>query len=318
VDAKRTEASLNGPLGLTWGSLFGRDSTQFNRWAIAVAEGGPHIADIIALNRTDKQSFYMFGNGYLDLGEGTVQVDSSNLDGTTFQGSTLTFIAGAVDMVSTEYETRGRPDLANIEMNTDQDYVADPYASLPEPVPGTSMVPNKIGGVATFNPGYYSQGLNMNDSENVFLNPGVYILDKGFTLRGTATLTGYGVMFFIRSGSVTLNGTGDVHLTPPTDGTYKGIQFFQARDNTNQAQFNGTGLFSGAIVDDPSTPDVDESTAGAGTLYFPKATTLLNGTGDMYFHGLVADKVQVGGDGRKTVTGGHEGDRGADKVWLAE
>jgi hypothetical protein len=125
-------------------------------------------------------------------------------------------------------------------------------------------------------------------------------------------------MFFIRTGAVNLNGTGEVRLTPPTDGDYKGIQFFQARNNTNEAKFNGTGLLTGAAVDDPSTPNFDESTAGTGTFYFPKAKTYLLGTGDQYIRGLVADKIEVQGDGHKVVTGGYEGDRGADKVWLAE
>jgi hypothetical protein len=31
----------------------------------------------------------------------------------------------------------------------------------------------------------------MNDGENVFLTPGVYILDNGFNLNGHANLTGY-------------------------------------------------------------------------------------------------------------------------------
>jgi hypothetical protein len=125
-------------------------------------------------------------------------------------------------------------------------------------------------------------------------------------------------MFFIRTGAVNLNGTGEVRLTPPIDGVYKGIQFFQARNNKSEAKFNGTGLLTGAAVDDPSTPNFDESTAGAGTFYFPKAKTYLLGTGDQYIRGLVADKIEVQGDGHKVVTGGYEGDRGADKVWLAE
>jgi hypothetical protein len=121
----------------TWGSLFGRDSTQFKPLGHRRRRGRAAHRRYIALNRTDKQSFYLSGNAYLDLGQGTVQVDSAHVDGATFQGSSMTFIAGAVDMVSTEYETRGRPELSNIEMNTEQDYVPDPYASLPEPTPGT-------------------------------------------------------------------------------------------------------------------------------------------------------------------------------------
>jgi Flp pilus assembly protein TadG len=315
VDAKRTEGSVNGPLPLVWGGLFGNDSAKFHRWAIAVAEGGPHNADIIALNRTEKQSFYLAGNANLDLGLGVVQVDSTHVDAATFQGS-ITFIAGAVDMVATEYETRGRPELSNISMNTDQDYVADPYATLPEPVPGTAMVPPKISGYTTFSPGYYPQGLNMNDGENVVLEPGVYILDNGFKINGHANLTGMGVMFFIRTGAVDINGTGEIRLSPPDTGVYEGIQFFQARANKTEAKFNGMGLITG--IDDPTTPGVDESTNGMGMLYFPTAKTYLLGTGQQFLTGLIADKIEVQGNGRKTVTGGYDGDDGADKVWLAE
>jgi hypothetical protein len=317
VDAKRREGSVNGPLGLAWGGLFGINSTQFSRWAIAVAEGGPRNADIIALNDRDKQSFYLFGNGYLDVGEGTVQVNSRHVDGVTYQGS-VTFIAGAVDMVATEYETRGHPDVEDVAQNTDQDYVADPYASLPAPPIGTAMVPSMITGTAEFYPGYYPQGLSLNAGESVFLHPGVYVLDNGWKTNGHCLITGYGVMFYIRTGEVLHNGTADIHLTPPPDGTYKGIQFFQARTNTSETRFNGTGLFTGTTVDDPATEGIDESTQGAGMFYFPKAKTVLSGTGDMFLRGLIADKIEIGGTGRKVVTGGYDGDRGGDKVWLVE
>ena len=317
VNAKRTAGSPNGPLPLVWGGIFGINSTQFSRWAIAVADGGPRYADIIALNDRDPQSFYIQGNGYLNVGDGTVQVNSTHPDGSTF-GNTITFIAGEVDMVATEYETRGHPDLDDIDMNTDEDRVSDPLAGLPEPIPGDPMTPSAITGTADYFPGYYPGGLSLNNDEAPFLHPGVYILDNGFHTNGHCSLTAYGVMFFIRTGEVDHNGTGDMRLTPPTAGVYQGIQFFQARNNFNEAHFNGTGLFSGGEADDPSTPGIDESTAGAGTLYFPKATVWLNGTGDMFFNGLISDKVVVSGDGRKTVTSGWDGDDGGDKVWLVE
>ena len=317
VNAKRTASSPNGALPLVWGGIFGIDSTQFSRWAIAVADGGPRYADIIALNDHDKESFKIYGNGYLDLGDGTVQVNSDHNAGSIFQGTQITFIAGEVDMVG-DYDERGNPKIDHVDLNPGEDYVADPLASLPEPTPGDPMTPSAITGTAEYHPGYYPGGLNLNNDEAPFLHPGVYILDNGFHTNGHCSLTAYGVMFFIRTGEVDHNGTGDMRLTPPSGGVYKNIQFFQARDNLNEAHFNGTGLFSGGESDDPTTPGIDESTAGAGTLYFPKATVHLNGTGDMYFNGLIADKVWVGGDGRKTVTSGWDGDEGGDKVWLVE
>jgi hypothetical protein len=60
-------------------------------------------------------------------------------------------------------------------------------------------------------------------------------------------------------------------------------------------------------VDDPSTPNFDESTAGTGTFYFPRPRTYLLGTGDQFIRGLVADKIEVQGDGHKVVTGATKG-----------
>src|SRR5690606_25244713 len=100
------------------------------------------------------------------------------------------------------------------------------------------------------------------------------------------------------------NGTGDAYLTPPSDGAYKGVQFFQARDNTAKAEFNGGTTWHGAQTDDPSTPDVDESAIGAGAFYFPVAKFEMGGNGDMNFVGLVADKIEIYGTGNVYVTGG--------------
>ena len=75
------------------------------------------------------------------------------------------------------------------------------------------------------------------------------------------------------------------------------------------AHFNGTGLLTGEAADVNS---------GAGTLYFPKATVHLNGTGDMFMDSLIADKIDVGGDGRKTITRGYDGRNGGDEVYLVE
>jgi hypothetical protein len=128
-------------------------------------------------------------------------------------------------------------------------------------------------------------------------------------LNGHCTLTGYGVMFYIKFGSVQANGTGDIHLTPPASGVYKGIQFFQARNNTQLAQFNGTGLFTGTSAD---------IHGGAGTMYFPAATIEVGGTGDMYVDSIIADKITVYGDGHKYVTKGYDGRKGGDVVYLVE
>src|SRR5687768_13834278 len=78
VNARRVaDGGTHQPLPLIFGGIFGITSTDITRWSIAVANGGPTYADIIALNEEDRQSLYLYGDGYLDLGEdGTAQVNS--------------------------------------------------------------------------------------------------------------------------------------------------------------------------------------------------------------------------------------------------
>jgi hypothetical protein len=116
-------------------------------------------------------------------------------------------------------------------------------------------------------------------------------------------------MFYIVEGTVFENGGGDVHLTPPSDGTYKGIQFFQARDDTQQALVNGNATFTG------TSADVHD---GAGTLYFPNATLEVGGNGTMYINSIIADKIIVSGSGIKYVTQGYDGNTGGNVVYLVE
>ena len=320
VVARRTTGSAAGPLPLIFGPIFDKDTAEVYRYAIAVAIGGPAENSVIALNNRDPKAFYVYGNGYMDLGDGAAQVDSSNGAGAVFQGTQITFVAGQVNMVGS-YDEKGNPDLNAVDLNSYQPYVSDPLAGLPAPVPGAPMNPDQInptsGAQTTYYPGYYPKGLDLQEGDNAFLMPGVYILANGsnnkskpaFAINGHATLTGYGVMFYIKFGSVIHNGTGDVHLTPPTEGVYQGIQFFQARDNTQLAQFNGTGLFTGTAAD---------TSSGAGTLYFPAASIEVGGTGDMYVDSIIADKIVVYGDGHKYVTKGYDGRKGGDAVYLVE
>lgn len=325
VNARRQSGSLNGALPLFFGALLGRSNADVARWAIAFAEGGPANADVIALNSKDAQSFYLYGNGYLDLLGGKAQVNSTHkTQAVLFQGSSITYKFGSMDIVG-HYDERGNPQIPNLsDIHEDEDAIADPLATLPEPVPADYVRNNsKINGGTSASPkrfasGYYPNGLDLQAGHSVILEPGVYVIDNGFQINGNATLKGSGVMIFLRTGSVKDNGTGQVYLTPPTSGTYANIQFFQARTNTTMATFNGTSTWKGAATDDTSTTEVNEATAGTGTLYFPKATVELGGTGDMWVNGLISDKIIVYGSGRKTVTGGYNGEEGTGSVYIVE
>ena len=335
VRARRTEGSLGGPLPLFFGPLIDNATLELTRWAIAVAEGGPAYADIISLEEDDPSAFYIHGTPVVDVGDdGSVQVNSSHPNGSIYQGTSVVLNAGEVNMVAEEFETRGHPSIPPAsDMNTGEPFVADPL--YPLPVPSYSMATAdprlEITGTGTFQPGYYPNGLRMNSSDNIFLEPGVYILGDGPQAGGDTKaleviggqLTGYGVTFILASGSVHDRGGGKVNITPPTTGTYKGVQVFQVYDNTDAALFNGGSTWGGATTDDPLTTEIDESTAGAGTFYFPDAHFAVGGTAktgsaSLKINGLIANTIEVFGTARLNVTSGWDGDQGTTAVYIVE
>jgi hypothetical protein len=240
-------------------------------------------AGIVTLNASDPDSFYIYGGATLNAGGASVQVNSSAAAAALFQGGSFQLTAGAVNVVG-GFQTSGRPALS-LPINVGQPSMPDPFGHLPAPAVGAPAGPPKITGSGTFHPGYYPQGLDLVAGNDITLMPGVYVLDNGFHLSGDGALHGDGVMFYIRSGALHDNGTGDIFLAPPTDGPYAGISF-QARDNANFAAFNGMTSFTGA-----------RDAAGIGTLYFPAATVEFGGIGDIDVNGIVADKVEAYGLG---------------------
>jgi hypothetical protein len=120
-------------------------------------------------------------------------------------------------------------------------------------------------------------------------------------------LTAKNVMFYIADGSVRVNGTADLTITPRESGPYEGISFFQARDNTNTPVFNGTERLGG-----------DGQGNEAGLFYFPKARTEVGGTGDVIINQLIAHHAEVYGTGLKEIH--YEGGvpAAAEKVFLVQ
>lgn len=312
VNARLTADSENGSLGLIWGPIFGQDSTQITRWAIAVVEGGPAGDSVIALDPDDKQSFYMHGTPTLDLGSGTVQVNSDHNEAVRMGGNSVNLIGSAVNLQG-GYKHAGYDPPPELDFNTGRPPVADPLADRPEPNPDSYTRYDTIASSGTFNPGYYPNGLDLRAGHNVTLNPGVYIFDNGFKINGHANLTGYEVLIFIRTGVFVHNGTGDTILTPPPvdddpNTYYDGIQFFQSRSNTSVAKFNGTGLMTGMSNEE-----------GVGTLYFPSSRLELGGTGNAFHvNSLIARNIEVYGTGFIQVTRGYDSTTSGDKVYLAE
>jgi hypothetical protein len=89
-------------------------------------------------------------------------------------------------------------------------------------------------------------GINIGGAAKVTLAPGVYYFQGGgFTVGGSATVTGTGVMLYnapARStDQINISGAASLTLTAATTGTYAGITIFQARTANAQLVVSGSG-----------------------------------------------------------------------------
>jgi hypothetical protein len=86
-------------------------------------------------------------------------------------------------------------------------------------------------------------GLSITGSGAVTLNPGLYIINGGFSMTGSGSLTGSGITFYLAAptGSASLSGSGALNVSAPTSGTYNGILFFEDPSDSHAMTITGSG-----------------------------------------------------------------------------
>jgi prepilin-type N-terminal cleavage/methylation domain-containing protein len=160
--------------------------------------------------------------------------------------------------------------------------------SLPDPLrslaaPAQPAAGGCAGSVCS--PGYYSGTLSR--TANTTLNPGIYYLNNGISVTGSASLTcacgaGQGVLLYIAGGSMTLAGGSTINLPAQTSGTYKDIVVFQSRTDSNPVKIAGNAGSSTPI-------------SFGGIIYVPNSTqvTLATGTATLTAKAIVAQNIKV-------------------------
>lgn len=114
--------------------------------------------------------------------------------------------------------------------------LADPFKDIPEPARPMALAPNPKKNDSVVNPGRY---LNLSLDGIKTMAPGVYYVEGTLDIKGT--IGGSGVTFFMKNGDINVNGNASLNLNAATTGTYAGMLFMAARDNTNPMKFNGSG-----------------------------------------------------------------------------
>ena len=268
VVARRTDESLNGPLPMIFGRVFGVETVNVERMAIAQNKGTIG-AGLIALCPDCPKAFELTGTADLTVNFGGIQVNSNDPCAVRATGSP-TLTAVALNVVG-EICASGNASLPT-NTATGVSPVDDPLADIPEPTwdPAFDLGVIDVGGI--YSAGYYSGGIDLTGG-NVTLLPGIYIVDgAGLHVGGNTNLIAEGVMVYIPpgTGDVKISGNGVVRISPPDPeledfpgvDVYDGISIFQSRTNNNEATTMGT-----------SAMDLD------GTFYFPAAHVEIGGTG---------------------------------------
>ena len=173
-----------------------------------------------------------FGQG-VDGNQGALEVGgSSSVTVIDAQVSVVGGIAevGTGDFVTTEEKVTGSTKTSDPFADID---VPDDVACEPDK---TNLVLNNYNSPPPLEPGVYCGGLTILNSSVEFL-PGNYIIKNGdLNFQTQAQLVGDNVVFILTGdnpadiGSLDINSNAQLQFTPPDDGDFAGIMFFQDRD----------------------------------------------------------------------------------------
>lgn len=232
----------------------------------AVAKGGPNIC-ILALDPTASNAISVQGSVAVNANNCSIYSDSAASASISAGGSSSVsaLVVSAVGGVTGQSSITAQNGVL-----TQQNAIADPYASIPLPsYSGCTATSPQYKYTEYLMPGVYRGGMTLNSGSNVTLSPGVYVMDQGsLTVNGGATLQGSGVTIVFTSSTgnnyatAKINGGAVVNLTAPTSGQYAGIVFYGDRAMPTGTSFNLGGgsyqYFGGAVY----LPKADVSFSG--------------------------------------------------------
>ena len=265
------EVILNKPETLYLSSFF-INSAAVSARAVAVAGAGGKYC-VLALDTVPATSVSLDG---VDLSNGSsVSLNQCGLALNTPGSNALVVSGGAkmdaasLSVVGNYVTNNGGKVTISGTISTNAAAVADPYAGVPVPTPGSCTYNNASyqnkgspGSPYTISPGTYCNGITFGNSSTIKMNPGVYIVDRGsFAVAGGSTIDATaGVTIVLTSstgsGYATTqidNGT-TVTITAPNSGATSGLAMMQ----DSRAPTSGTVTMAGGT-----------KFVVTGALYFP-------------------------------------------------
>lgn len=317
VTASRTEGSLGGPMPTLFASLWGVNEVGVERFAIAMVQGdvGPGV---IALDPSAQCSMDMRGtSGMFTINNGVLQVNSDNAQAACHAGQPSMEVEEVYVVGGTDNKFEDQVDLSG-ELIGDADPIPDPLASLPEPLPPTSPsadftdLPKITDGTHVLQPGLYDD-LEINGG-NVTMQPGLYYITGEAKITGGDVDATAGVMLFLGpTGNLDVSGNGAFRISGMSPTVYPEgptvpagvaniqVPIFQSRQNTQEADINGTPNWQ-----------ID------GTIYVPNGSVTVKGTPGTFANGLIAGSIQTRGNADLIIDFEGQFPRLPRKVFLVE
>jgi Flp pilus assembly protein TadG len=289
------EVNVQHSQSRSFSAIWGSDLVSVAARSVARGIGSPSSPAILLLAPTMQGALYSWGNGQVTVTGGLIVVDSSSSQAATLGGGG-TVITGNINIYG-GYSNGGSSQFVG-KIQTNVSPTADPLSTLPAPDPSSLVLRSssnysvKGTGTFTLQPGLYKGGIAIQASSGlVTFSPGIYCLQGGgLSVKGKIAVTGSGVAFYndaaTSSDQVVINSSGNVTLSPPTSGAYKGVTIFQARAATAAIAITANGTLS-----------------VSGTIYAAGAEIDLSGNGAAQVASqIIANNLNVTGGGSLTVT----------------
>ncbi|MBX3501409.1 MAG: hypothetical protein KF889_18370 [Alphaproteobacteria bacterium] len=263
---------------------------------------------LMSLIGSGDKAIFMNGSGSIVALNCSIAAHSTHARSLYLNGSGL--ISGYTGLLKGDHFANGSGSITFIQPAATYlpEGVPDPYAGLGQPdlTGGCTKTNFTVSGNVTIQPGRYCGGILNPGSNNLFLEPGTYYIDRGDVKNsGSGNITcptctgnlGVTLVFTANSagniGGLFSNGSGRVVLPAPGPGSgepYVGVAVYQDRRASPTVAEYGVYL-TGSSGDQVS-----------GVIYAPSRSVLVNGTSTVQAIGkacmsIIALKIVLNGSG---------------------